>query len=233
MSGFTQYHGTPITPRRVLDQLDGRAFCVSYAAPGDVERCHELGRVMLDNGAFSFWRTGRATDWQGFYRWAERWLTAADSTWACIPDVIDGGEPENDTLIDAWPFGDRGAPVWHLHESIERLVDLARSWPRVCLGSSGAYRTPGSASWHRRMEEAFNALCPAGGEPPCQLHMLRGLALSDGPYPFASVDSTDIARNHCRYGRNARAMADRWAHKRPPTTWEPRQQLSMFNDRAA
>ncbi len=48
------YHGTPITPKERLYELAGRHFCVSYAAPGDLRRCHELGQsVMLDNGAFS------------------------------------------------------------------------------------------------------------------------------------------------------------------------------------
>lgn len=45
------YHGTPITPRAVLDTLAGRHFCVSFAAPADVKHCHAIGQsVMLDNG---------------------------------------------------------------------------------------------------------------------------------------------------------------------------------------
>lgn len=219
---FTQYHGTPITPLSVLDQLAGHAFCVSYAAPGQVARCHELGRVMLDNGAFSFWMKGTATDWPGFYRWADQWLEHASSTWAVIPDVIGGSVEENDRLIAEWPFAERGAPVWHVHEPIARLLELCAAWPRVCIGSSGEYRDPGSPAWTARMDAAFNALLPAGGPPPAELHMLRGMALSDGHYPFASVDSTDIARNHCRHGRNAIGMAARWARRRPPLAWHPR-----------
>lgn len=232
---FTQYHGTPITPRPVLEQLAGRAFCVSFAAPGDVARCHELGEVMIDNGAFTFWQrrlAGRMTaepDWPAFYRWAESWLAASSSTWAVIPDVIDGDDASNDALIAAWPHGHRGAPVWHLHEPIARLLELAGSWPRICLGSSGAYRNPGSPAWHRRMEQAFNALCPDGGAPACAVHLLRGMDFSDGPYPLSSVDSTDIARNHCREHRNARRMADRWALKSPPAGWIPREQLCLMD----
>ena len=57
------FHGTPISPRAELLTLAGRCFCVSYAAPQDVEVCHDIGQsVMLDNGAFSFWRTGKPTD---------------------------------------------------------------------------------------------------------------------------------------------------------------------------
>lgn len=238
---FTQYHGAPITPVAVLEQLEGRAFCVSYAAPAQVARCHDLGRVMLDNGAFTFWRErleGRspspkalaagAGDWADFYRWAASWLELEPDTWAVIPDVIDGTAADNDALVASWPFGDRGAPVWHLHEPLERFLELCANWPRVCIGSSGAYRDPGSPAWHRRMEAAFNALLPAGGSPATRLHMLRGMAQSDGPYPFASVDSTDIARNHCREGRDAAGMAARWAHKRPPAHWQPREQLTLL-----
>jgi hypothetical protein len=73
------YHGTPITPAPILGKLVGRSFCVSYAAGYQVDVCHEIGQsVMLDNGAFSFWRQRQAaTDWPGYYAWASRgWTTA-------------------------------------------------------------------------------------------------------------------------------------------------------------
>jgi hypothetical protein len=218
------YHGTPITPRAVLLALAGRSFCVSYAEPRDVEVCHEIGQsVMLDNGAFSFWRGGRKPDWDGYYAWCEPWLDHR-TTWAVIPDVIDGGEDANDELVDAWPFGCRGAPVWHLHERVERLVRLAGDWPLVCLGSSGAYALPGAPRWHARMAEAMNVLC-GDGPPPCALHMLRGLDQCGGPYPFASADSTSIARNHAgnnvtaRPRQDPRAMVDRLDARQCPARW--------------
>jgi hypothetical protein len=158
------YHGTPITPRTTLLKLVGRNFCVSYAAPVDVEVCHEIGQsVMLDNGAYSFWRQQKPTDWPGYYAWVERWLDYR-TTWAVIPDVIAGGEEENDALLEKWPYGDRGAPVWHLHESVDRLVRLTTEWSRVCLGSSGIYAVVGDARWHGRMHEAMDAVC--GDGPP-------------------------------------------------------------------
>lgn len=215
------YHGTPITPRRVLDTLAGRHFCVSYAAPGDVEYVHKIGQsVMLDNGAFSAWTAGRSTDWPGYYRWTEKWL-AFPTTWAVIPDVIDGDETANDELIRDWPHGDRGAPVWHMHESIERLLMLASVWSRVCIGSSAQYRLVGSAIWHDRMTTAMNALC-GDGPAPCWLHMLRGMSLAGSFYPFASLDSTDIARNHHLPSKSAAAMAARWDAQQCPAWWTPR-----------
>jgi hypothetical protein len=215
------YHGTPITPRRVLDTLAGRHFCVSYAAPGDVEYVHKIGQsVMLDNGAFSAWTAGRPVDWDGYYRWSERWL-AYHTTWAVIPDVIDGDEAANDALVAAWPHGGRGAPVWHMHESIDRLVRLAATWPRVCIGSSAQYRVVGSPIWHDRMTEAMNAVC-GDGPPPCWLHMLRGLSLAGSHYPFASLDSTDVARNHHLPSKSADKMVARWDSQQCPAVWTRR-----------
>ena len=78
------YHGTPITPVATFMDLAGRHFCVSHARPDDVERAHAIGQsVMLDNGAFSKWRSGRETDWPAYYEFAERWL-AFPTTWAAI-----------------------------------------------------------------------------------------------------------------------------------------------------
>lgn len=220
------YHGTPVTGAGVLGRLAGRSFCVSFARPEQIAVCHEIGQsVMLDNGAFSLWRSGVPTDWPGCYAWCERWLQYP-TTWAVIPDVIDGSEDENDELIRQWPHGNRGAPVWHMHEPIDRLLALADSWPRVCIGSSGAYGTVGDSSWRRRMDDAMSALC-GSGPVPVWLHMLRGMALSGSEYPFASVDSTDVARNHNRPHNDALQMALRWDGKQCPAAWTYRKQLEL------
>ena len=42
-------------------------------------------------------------------------------------------------------------PVWHLHESLERLQRLARCWRTVALGSSGQWSSPGTGVWWKRM----------------------------------------------------------------------------------
>lgn len=224
------YHGTPITPQDRLLELAGRNFCVSYAAPAQVETCHRIGQsVVLDNGAFTFWRKGVATTpawWWGYAKWAEPWLDHR-TTWCVIPDVIDGTEDANDRLILKWPRSlfAQSAPVWHMHERIDRLVYLCTAWDRVCIGSSGQYATVGSPQWHRRMEQVFNRLAPNGPAP--WLHMLRGMAMCEGPYPFASVDSTDIAQNHHREQNTPRRMADRWDSIQCPATWTFREQLEL------
>jgi hypothetical protein len=215
------YHGTPISPNTVLRTLEGRYFCVSWARRDQVKIAHELGAgVMLDNGAFSFWRKkGRGrSDWPDYYRWCEKWFRY-ETTWAVIPDVIDGTVEENDYLVDEWPHGYRGSPVWHLNEPLRRLTQLALEWPRVCIGSSGQYAVIGTPQWHRRMADAMDMLCCFGGKPLTSIHMLRGMGQVDGPYPFASVDSTDIGRNHNRPQNTAAGMAARWASMHSPPRW--------------
>jgi hypothetical protein len=221
------YHGTPITPHDVFLQLAGCCFCVSFADPRQVKAAHELGQsVMLDNGAFSLWKAGKPTDWPGFYRWADEWLDYP-TTWAVIPDVIDGTVAQNEALIAEWPFAARGAPVWHLHEPLERLLALADRWPRVCFGSSGEYAEVGSDAWHRRTTDAWNALAKRHRRTPW-VHMLRGLALAGDCYPFASLDSTNVARNHAgnhtRRGprKDAQRMARALDSRQCPGRWEPR-----------
>ena len=218
------YHGTPITPRAVLLELAGRCFCVRYGEHRDVEPCHEIGQsVLLDNGAYPAFTKGKPTDWPGFYRFCEKWLEHW-TTWAVIPDVIDGDEQANDALIREWPFGDRGAPVYHLHEDLGRLSRLMAEWPLVCIGSSGDYWKIGSASWVRRMAEVMDVATDDRGVPFTRLHMLRGLDFADGPYPFYSADSTNVARNHAGTNsgspkKSALRMAAEIDARQPAVRW--------------
>lgn len=212
------YHGTPVTPLTALYELAGRCFCVSHATPQDVRRCHEIGQsVVLDNGAFSKWKIGRATNWPSFYEWADEWL-CFPTTWAVIPDVIDGGEEQQDGLLTEWPFGDRGAPVWHMDESLDRLVALTEAWPKVCIGSTSVYADVLSEPWERRMDAAWDTIAKHHHRLPW-IHMLRGMDCCGRRWPFASVDSTDVARNHNRQQNTPRKLADRWDKMQCGATW--------------
>jgi len=221
------YHGTPITPIEALYQLSGRHFCVSHANPNDVRRCHEIGQsVLLDNGAFSKWKSGRDPNWQAYYDWCELWLSYPTS-WAIIPDVIDGGSQLQDALVKEWPFGHRGAPVWHMDEPIDRLVRLTETWPKVCIGSTAEYAVVLSDAWCRQMDKSWNAIARRHRHLPW-VHMLRGMQCSGREWPFASVDSTDIAQNHNRPQNTPRAMADRWDAMQCPAKWTLRpEQLEL------
>jgi hypothetical protein len=215
------YHGTPITPYKVLETLAGRHFCVSFANFSQIQVVHSIGQsVMLDNGAFTTWQRGKEMDWRTWREWVEEWLTYP-ANWCVLPDSVDGGIEENDELLIQWPV-ERGVPVWHLHEPLTRLSRLVDEYGKVCFGSSGHYKTPGSEAWHIRVTKAFDTLADDFGKVPW-VHMLRGMRFSGGIYPFASVDSADIARNHNRPQNTARAMADRWDSLQSPPTW-PREQ---------
>lgn len=236
------YHGTPITPRSSLVELAGRCFCISWERPDDIAWCHRYGQSnMIDNSAFTIWGQNmkRIAEgkppiemddafWGKFYNWVEQWI-AYPTTWAVIPDVIMGDDEANDALIMQWPHGQRGAPVWHMHEPIDRLKRLCDEWERVCIGSSAEYRVVGSAAWHNRMTDAMNAICQTG-RVPSWLHMLRGMNAARWGYPFASVDSTDIARNH-HVKNNAREKADVWDAIQCSPFWERRYvQASLLAD---
>jgi len=111
-----------------------------------------------------------------------------------------------------------------MHESLDRLLRLAGDWPRVCIGSSKDYRSVGDRRWHERMSQAMDALC-GDGPVPVWLHLLRGLKLSGSGYPFASADSTNIARNHAGVPsrgiphRSPRVMADKIDGRQCPSRW--------------
>lgn len=223
------YHGTPITPReKMLSELQGRCFCVRFGEHRDVDICHEIGQsVMLDNGAYSAWTKNKPTDWSGFVEWVRPWLEFR-TTWAVMPDVIAGDEQDQERL-SAWLFNydrevwRRCAPVWHMHESIDRLKYLCMSHERVCVGSSAQYADPNTDLWRRRMDQAMNAVC-GNGPAPTWLHMLRAMKqAAGGPYPFASADSTNAARNHAgswkQRPRSLRAMADAMDARQTPARW--------------
>lgn len=179
---------------------------------------------MFDNGAYSAWRTGKKINWCDYYMFIEKNINI-HTDFAVIPDIIDGTEEENDTILRQWPFSrDYAAPVWHLHESYKRLHSLAyEGYRRICFGSSGEFSKVGDYLWLKRVEDAFNMLCPNGGQPPIAIHMLRGLSLCGSCFPFHSADSTNIARNHNRYSTiyDIIDMVNRIDGANCPSCWNP------------
>lgn len=212
------YHGGPITPETcALRAWRGRHAFISWAAPDQLRLAAMVCQSFaLDNGAFSLWRAGKATDWLSYYEWCAEWLIHPACDWAVIPDVIGGSEEENDALLDEWPHGRRrGVPVWHLNESIDRLVRLADAWDLVALGSAADYdvATPWKAL--ARLAVALPAISNSDGVPLVKLHGLRML----NPQivtnvPLASADSTNVARNI--------GIDKRWNGSYAPATKEAR-----------
>lgn len=137
-------------------------------------------------------------DVPGYIKWVRDWCRHPGFAWALIPDSIEGGEKENDNLLSEWPadLARYGVPVWHLHESLERLQRLSLAYPTVALGSSGQWNVPGTGPWWRRMEQVMDAICDDDGRPVCKIHGLRMLNPDVfGALPLTSADSTNAAMN--------------------------------------
>lgn len=194
------YHGTPITPEHAAARiLDGRHAFVSFANPQQLPLVADLCQSFaLDNGAFSAWRSGEAiTDWEPFYAWVRQWHRHPGFDWFLIPDVIDGDEDDNAEFVAGVPEDliHCAVPVWHLHESLDRLESLAFHWKRIAFGSSGEFAALQTDRWWRRMDEAMSVICD-GGRPCTRIHGLRMLDPQIfSVFPFTSADSTNVARN--------------------------------------
>jgi hypothetical protein len=219
------YHGLRINPATAAARviMAGHAF-VSFIDTRQFGLVLDVAQTFaVDNGAFSAWRSGSPiTDWSLFYEWIALIHRYPQFDFAVIPDVIDGDEAANDALLSEWAWRETapwiGAPVWHLHEGLDRLERLALTYPRVCLGSSGAYAVIGTPQWFNRMAEAMDVICDREGRPVCKIHGLRMLNPDIFTrFPFASADSTNIARNV--------GIDSKWIGMLPPQTKESRAQV--------
>ena len=199
------YHGGPITPLSVADAVwRGRHAFVSFERPEQLPMAAAVCQSFaLDNGAFSAWTQGKELDVEAYAAWVREWMHHPGFDWCVIPDKIDGSEQENVALIAQWrelgvPFS-VSVPVWHLHESLDRLAFMVAAWPRIALGSSGEYATVGNAKWWQRMDEALRVACDKNGRPKAKLHGLRMLNPDVfSRLPLSSADSANVARNHDR-----------------------------------
>lgn len=236
------YHGTPIGGSRqdAARFLAGRHALVPFPRQDDIgivaEACQSF---VFDNGAFTIWRQGGRLDVDGFIAWVEQWHRHPGFDWALIPDVIEGSEAENDQLIADWPQHLAGVPVWHLHESLERLDMLSRTWRTVAFSSSGQWVSPGTDAWWKRISAAMAMICDDRGRPRCRLHGLRMLDPAIfSRLPLASADSTNAAVNGgsvSRFGmyapptagQRASVIADRIEAHNSAAIWRPDDQLEM------
>lgn len=193
------YHGGPITPDTcALRVWTARHAFVSFAATQQMDLAAQVTQSFaLDNGAFSFWKTGQEVRWDDYYQWVGGWRTHPGFDFAVVPDVIEGTEEENDELAAEWPYPrHQGAVVWHINETFERLQRLASEWPRVCIGSSGEWDVNRPKNFLSRAIPAVAAICGADGRPTCKLHGLRMLNPAIfSELPLSSADSTNVARN--------------------------------------
>lgn len=260
MSGLpiAAFHGTPITPRVVLEAMGERDYCVSHFRPDDLEWVEARSRsYFYDNGVFSFWMAAMKSGGEvvmtrdyldGYYDACRRIYLEGSGRckWVVIPDPIGTGTQELDALLREWPaeLAEYGVPVFHLDEPIDRAIALLDRYGRLCVGATGEYRVILSPAFCERMDELFNAIVAAFGRV-MPVHMFRGLQLlkPDCDWPITSADSTDRARNHNRlkpYGDRylwaVRQSTDRWDRMAAnrSLTWPPVRlsQPSMFEEAA-
>lgn len=195
-----RYHGGPITPDSAALAAWKRSHAmVSFANPQQTELAFAVAdSVAVDNGAWPIFAAGKGSiDIAAYVSFIEAWRKHPAFDWCLIPDIIDGSESENRKLIEDWPHAKSvSVPVWHMHESLDTLQWLVDEWPRVAIGSSGEFVTVGTGKWWGRISEAMQIACDAEGRPVVKLHGLRQMDPEVfSVVPYASVDSTNVARN--------------------------------------
>lgn len=193
------YHGGPIRPNHIgLVAWQRRHACISFADCSQMALACEVAQsVIVDSGAYNAWKKGGQVDVPKYLHWVETWRRHPAFDWCLIPDIIEGSEEENNRLATDWPLDVHvSVPVWHLHESFDRLAWLVDEWPRVAFGSSGEFAEIGTFHWWARMAEAMSVVCDADGRPKSKLHGLRMLNPTVfSQFPFSSADSTNVARS--------------------------------------
>lgn len=247
MTQVRHYHGTPIGgTRAAADQFaEGRFLLVPWRRMEDLPRAMDFSRgFIVDNSAFTFWRTGEKPEWPDYIAWCKSIARCPRFDFALIPDVIDGSEKENVELIKLWdrtawhPVRVRGCPVWHMHESLDYLNHLVEKWEQVAIGSSGDWPDPGHGRWWDRMDDAFRVICDKDGYSRTRIHGLR-MMRSDiiERYPLASADSTNAVQNGVREARKndvdpcwgQQTIARRIERAQSPTRWfAPPRQEELF-----
>ena len=196
-----KFYVTPITPNHVFEEyMAHRNVVISYLRPDNyklaVEHCQ---KIIFDNGAYTFFRKGIASNFETFYKFLED----KKFNYFFIPDVINGSETENDLLISQCPkeFLNKGIPVFHIHESNDRLIELMKRFNYIAFGSSGEFWKIGTDKWLNRIHQLMKIVCDPDGFPKIKIHMLRCLnAKIFTKFPFYSGDSSNFARNHSRDG---------------------------------
>ena len=195
------YHGAPVSGPKDCAQrfYRGRHVMVSFAYPDHLPMVADVSSTfVMDNGAFTTWKSGKAFNFDAYVRWVEEWHKHPAFQWCVIPDVIDGNEEQNDAMLERWRnTGLRcGVPVWHFHERPERLWFLSGCYTTVALGSSGHWSTPGTDSWWDRLAEVWPGIVDQQGRLNVRLHGLRMLSRKVFTrIPFSSADSTNAAVN--------------------------------------
>lgn len=243
------YHGTPCGAfERNRDVFANMHLCMSWAAyatsckgkrtgtptPSALRHALACRKLLLDNGAFSVWQQARKRcavmhlDVAAIYAWMTAMIEAkaAADGYGCIillPDVIEGSEEENDALLRTCPEHLRPVawPVWHMTDSLDRLARLSDEWGAVAIGACGPYTEVLGPEYCRRIDQVFDDR--EARHSGSRLHMLRGLQVAAGPWPFTSADSTDVGQNWSQTPHRLQTRVACWERRAraTPATWNP------------
>lgn len=174
--GMTRSASTiiPIPPDATVEEvsgLEGDSFLCHPASahllPAALAAVGEGGVLILDNGGYGLWKSDMYPDdayIEGFWEWAQPYLTAYQSVHALIPDLVSGSEADNMSLIvDAYirqsSSVTRCIPVWHPHESDEQLEEIAfMGFDVVAFGASPIYSSPLKSGWNERLARALSII---------------------------------------------------------------------------
>lgn len=163
---------------------------------------------MWDNGAFSSYTKGKPFRKKEYIQWLDDKLYGAN--WAVVPDKIGGSVSEQREYSSDWPYPDHlSCYVWHMDLPLGWLKELVEEKPFIAFGSSGKYWKVMSPEWKDRADQAWELIEKVGNRN--KVHMMRGLKVCGQRWPFASADSSNIARNHGSHAvkKCTREMADR------------------------
>jgi len=204
------YHGLPVSgPQSENTEFaKNRHVLVSFAHPEPLPLVHDVcSSFCLDNGAFTFWGAeqkalkkgieAKPVQWDKFVEWVGVWDKHPSYDFCFVPDVIGGTQEQNEELLQKY-YGKlkNPVPIYHLHESLEWAAQLAKYSPRIAIGSSGEWPTPGTNKWWVRMSEVMEAVCDSNGCPQTKIHGLRMLNPKVFTrLPLSSADSCNAAIN--------------------------------------
>jgi hypothetical protein len=195
------FHGTPFSgsPYDILPFFEGRNFLISVEYQTYKTLLKPVAKkIILDNGAFTIWKKGRGeVDLIRYSDFVQEFDSLENYGWCFIPDIIQGDEYSNDKMLEKWLniYGEyKGTPVWHYHESLNRLKELCKTFSVVGLGSSAEYSKIGDDKWMSRTKEIFEFV--ANNNLSTKLHGLRMLNKRIfTKFPYYSGDSTNVGRN--------------------------------------
>lgn len=197
-----KYHGTPIggTIDEVQRFLPNRHCLISYHHPEQIDFVAELSAsFILDNGAFSFWKSGQGeVNFSEYHAFVQNYAYHPKLDFCIIPDKIAGTEDDNINLVTRWlrtGSDVEGVPVFHFNETLDYLDYLINNFRTIALGSSPDAE-PNSQSWWATMSKIMQVACNKAGRPKCRLHGLRMLNPDIFTrLPLTSADSTNVAVN--------------------------------------